>query len=166
MHSSASDSVSSVPSAAQIEAAALQAEIQSNAGWLFWIGGLTLVNTVLIQSGSDLSFALGLLVTLLADSLAAQGELSTAVVLGFDAVLIGLCVLFGIFARRGARWAFICGLLFFGADSLLLIPIFLAGEIPIVSAVIHAWAIFALFKGLGASHRLVKLDGANPFTSA
>jgi len=72
--------------AAAVEPAAVNPIAQSGARWFWWIAGLSLINTVLIHTGSDLSFVVGLGITLMADIIFANERL-----IGFaiDAIVLG-----------------------------------------------------------------------------
>ena len=62
-----------------------------------------------------------------------------------NAIAIGVFALFGIFAQKGSKAAFILGLLVYSGDTALL---FLGGFTtpPIVSIVIHGIFLFGIIK--------------------
>jgi hypothetical protein len=129
----------------------------NGASWFFWIGGLTLVNTVLFLIGSKYGFASGLGLALFVAvilEMASQGSLVWLTVL-LDLPLIALLFFFGRQARRGAAWPFVVGGIFYLLDLGLIL---LAEDW--ISAVIHALALFAFFSGWRAVRALRRLEAA------
>jgi len=109
--------------APRLDHAALAREhpaILSDANWLWWIAGLSLINTVLTHTGSETSFAVGLGFTLLADAFFRD---LPVVALAIDLVAIGTLGALGWFARRGQLWAFLTGAGLYGLDTLIFIPL-------------------------------------------
>jgi hypothetical protein len=122
--------------------------IKSAAHWFWWIVGLSLINTVLIHSGSQTSFAVGLGFTLLADVVFREWMV---VALVFDVLVIGFFVAMGVFAVRGHRWAFLIGGLVYAADAL----IFLYFQ-DFLALALHGWALFSITTGGMTLHRAIK----------
>lgn len=120
--------------------------IADGASWLFWIAGLSLVNFVILLSGSNFGFAIGCLAV---DAMAALGHGGNFVFLAIGALLIALWAGLGVFARRGHVWAFAVGIVFYALDCLLLLVAF-----DMVSAAIHGWILFKLFGGLKGAWEL------------
>lgn len=124
--------------------------IRDGANWFYWIGGFSLLNAVIWALGSDWGFALGLAIAgifqgigqgLVGDTVAGRG-------VGFALQLIptGVTLALGWFAgQRRQRWAFILGMTGFVLDGLLYL---LASSV--VGVLIHAYALFAIFKGFRA----------------
>lgn len=128
--------------------------IVRSAQWFWWILGLSLINTVLIHSGSDTSFAIGLGFTLVSDTLLQSMK---AVALLVDAAVYGFFFCMGWFAVRGHRWAFLVGTLLYAGDGI----IFLIAQ-DFVALAIHAWAIFALTSGGIALHKAIRAAAVTP----
>lgn len=134
--------------------------VKSGADWFLWIAGLSVVNIISIMSGSGFGFIIALAVT---DEISrfcfrlseSSGAVSTVAV-GLSAVLnfivIGLFVLFGLFARKGHLWAFIVGLVFYSIDSLLCV---VSGQWLMLA--FHAWATFSIVLGLRSALALRRL---------
>jgi hypothetical protein len=108
---SSSPSLDPLPSVSAAAQAETTAALHKGANWLFLIGGLSVVNTVTLISGSQWLFLGGLGVTELAAAIAMH--------LGTKGQLIGLFinlwataffVVLGFFARKGQKWAFITGM--------------------------------------------------------
>lgn len=126
-------------------------ETLSGANWFFWIAALTFVNSMIILSGFDWAFVLGLAVTLIFDVAASMisevggssgftGFHLVAVVINLIAVSV-FCVL-GFFARKGAGWAFIVGMILYGIDMLVCLLL-----LSFVGLAIHAFALYCIYRG-------------------
>jgi hypothetical protein len=114
--------------------------VRSAGRWFWWIAGLSLVNTVLFFSGSDINFVLGLGMTALTNSMFA-GSLTVAVALA--ALGIGFYFFIGLLAQREQAWAFYLGLVVYALDALIYLRF--QDWLPVA---FHAYAIFAIFKGV------------------
>ena len=125
------------PSKKDIAAAA--PGVLSAARWFWWIAGLSVVNTVLIHSGSDTSFVVGLGFTMFADVLFKSVK---AVAFGIDAVAILFFFLMGRYALRGHLWAFIVGGVVYAGDAL--IYLYFKDYMPLA---FHAFALFQIGRG-------------------
>jgi hypothetical protein len=90
--------------------------VMSAARWFWWIAGLSLVNTVLVQTGTDANFVVGLGITSAADVFFAGAKAIGFIV---DAVAIGFFVLIGWQAQRGRLWAFYVGIGVYVLDALI-----------------------------------------------
>jgi hypothetical protein len=144
--------------------AALVAQRDSGAGWFFWIAALTLVNSLLIVFGSEMTFGLGLGFTLLVDAVSTDiAQKTPSMAAGarvfeifFDIAAIGLTLLWGFLGRKGQNWAMLTGLILLALDTLLLIAA--TGGSGIVGILIHGWAIFSIFAGWKAGKELARLE--------
>jgi hypothetical protein len=123
--------------------AAAMAAVRSRASWFYWIAGLTAANAVADLVGAGFHFVIG---TALVDAFMAMGTVSAAmrpVGIALSVLLIGTMVLFGWFASRAYRWAFIVGILLYGVDAVLCLVFS-----EWLSLAFHAWAIWRLVEGL------------------
>jgi len=130
----------------------------SGANWYFWIAGLSMINTIILMSGGQWSFIIGLGLTQIIDSIALQmgAELvGFAKIIAFiiDLCIAGIFVLFGVFARKKHVWAFIVGMILYAFDGLLFLLIK-----DFMSLGFHVFALFFLFGGLKAVQEIKKLD--------
>ena len=128
--------------------------IIGGAGWFWWIAGLSLVNTVLIHSGSNTNFVIGLGFTLVAD---AMFKAYKVVAFSIDAVALGTFAGLGFLARRGQLWAYVTGLVLYALDAL----IYLAFQ-DWMSVAFHGLALFYLFRGARQLHADLKTAAAEP----
>lgn len=113
--------------------------VASAARWFWWIAGLSLVNTVLIHSGSDTSFVVGLGFTLIADVMFATIK---PLAFAIDAFAIGFFALMGWLCLRGYFWAFIVGAVLYAADGLIYLKF---GDMMPVG--FHVFALFFIVRG-------------------
>ena len=142
------------PQAALVEARMrLEHQFRGGANWFYWIAGLSLINSIAQLSGSGWRFIVGLGITQIVDYIAHQaGTIGTVAALVIDVFAASVFVLFGLFARKGQRWAFLVGMVLYGLDGLLLLvgPDFLG-------LAFHAFALYQIFRGLGALKLLQQL---------
>lgn len=138
----------------------LQSRMKGGASWFYWIAGLSIINTVIVLSGSNWHFLAGLGITDVITYVAQKaGNVGTVVALVLNAFALGMFVLFGVFAHKRHTWAFIVGMTIYGLDAL----IFLLGH-DILSIAFHAFALFQIFKGMQAANALTELERSQPQT--
>lgn len=120
-----------------------------NAGrWLYWVAGLSVVNFVLILSGSSWGFALSMGFTDAAAYIASESDgIVKTVIMGIGGVVILGIVGLGWQACEGKMWAFIAGIAILLLDTLLLLP---GGVDSLFSIGFHAYAIWCLYTGIRA----------------
>jgi hypothetical protein len=144
------------PDLARFEASNRRA-IDQSANWFYWIAALSLINSLIIMSGSTWSFVFGLTFTKVVDALATQYRVTgfaAIVCLGLNVCAIAAFVILGYFARRCNMWAFVVGLILFVMDTLLL----LIGS-DVYSFAFHAYVIYKLVGGVMALRRHRQLVG-------
>lgn len=139
-----------------LEKLKIEKQFQSGADWFFWIAGLSLINSVILLAGSEWGFIIGLGITRIIDiiglSIAEEvGIAGKIIALIFDIIAAGVFVLFGVFARKRYKWAFITGMILYALDGL----IFLLVQ-DLLSIGFHVFALFCIFSGFKA---LGKLSG-------
>ncbi|MCH8048228.1 MAG: hypothetical protein IID44_31420 [Planctomycetes bacterium] len=129
----------------------------SGANWFFWIAGLSIVNSVLMLSGTGWGFIIGLGMTQMIDVIATEialQEKEAATVLklvafGFDLVVAGMCAGVGLLARKRFAWAFILGMILYAMDGM----IFLLFQ-DWLSFGFHVFALYGIWNGLKALRQL------------
>jgi hypothetical protein len=72
-----------------------------------------------------------------------------AIALVINALIAGVYVVLGVFARKRHSWAYITGMVFYGLDGLLFL--FFAAWLNVA---FHAFVLFRLFGGLKACREL------------
>lgn len=139
-----------------VEEAVAARQAQIGASWFNWIAGLTLINVVTALFGLSWTFLLSLLLPIAIAEEAHKAH-SDATYTG-TAILtllgVGLFLLFGQSAKKGARWAFVTGLIFYGIDALFWLG---AAQSRWLGLALHAYALWRIGGGLGAANRLAAL---------
>ena len=132
---------------------------KQGANWFHWIAGLSLVNSILIMTGADIHFPVGLGITQIIDVIALEiGAGAQIVGLMMSLMVAGLFVFFGVMAQKRHTWAFIAGLILYGLDGLLFVLVS-----DWLSIAFHAWAFFGVLSGLKATNQLAA-DPIGPVT--
>jgi len=91
-------------------------QAKSGANWFFWIAGMSIFNSFVHLLGGSLNFVIGLGATQVIDALTTMmsQENGDSFFLGIglvlDLIVVGLFVLFGVFAQRLHRWALVVGI--------------------------------------------------------
>lgn len=145
----------------QAAIAELTRRMKGGASNFFWIAGLSAINTVLSIVGSDTRFVIGLGITQFVDGVAYYAGLEvpeastilTIIAVLIDLVIVGIFVLFGYFAAKGRRWAFIAGMILYAIDALLILILQ-----DWLGLAFHVFFLFGLFGGLRALNDLQKLE--------
>jgi hypothetical protein len=132
----------------------------SGGAWFYWIGGASILNTILNAAGTQWGLAVGLGITYFIDALAQ--DLSNTVRTPIYAVIIDVAVagtflLLGRAARRGSLGWYAVGIIVYFLDGLLFV---LAADI--LGIAVHAIAIFGLISGWRASRSLKKVEAPAP----
>jgi hypothetical protein len=120
---------------------------QANAGGLtsgnvfFVIAAFSAINAVLILSKAPIVFALGLAITRVSP------DTSIGFVVALNAIAIGAFVALGFFAARGAKAAYIIGLVLYAGDLAVLL-LSANPALHIVSIAVHGIFLFSIFKAM------------------
>lgn len=132
------------PDDTQRELADLQSNLQSSARWFYWITGLSLINTIIIFSGGGVSFIVGLGITQIIDGIVFEAS-STAkfIALFINVSISGMFAIFGYFALKQEKWAFIVGMVLYFLDGLIFLLVS-----DWLSIGFHAFVLFSLFAGV------------------
>ena len=134
----------------------LQTQVKTGANWFYWIAGLSLVNTIAALSGSDWRFILGLGLTQFVDAVATQvGGVGKIAALVIDFFIAGIFIVFGVFAGKAMKWAFIVGMTLFALDTLLCVLVQ-----AWLSVAFHAYAMWAIWRGYSAIGELQTQAGS------
>ena len=132
------------------EIAGLESKIESSAKWFYWVAGLSVVNTLIIFFGGEVSFIVGLGITQLIDGFVYEAsETAKFVVLFINILISGMFAIFGYFALKQEKWAFIVGMVLYFLDGL----IFLLVD-DWLSIAFHAYVLFSLFGGIKSLNKI------------
>jgi hypothetical protein len=121
------------------------AQMRSGGSWFYWVAALSLLNSI---AASRIRFVIGLGFTQVVDH---ELRGSSGVALLVDLLIAGLFILFGVFATKGHRWAFILGMILFALDGL----IFLLGP-DWLGIGFHLFVLYCLFRGFTACRHLAR----------
>jgi len=130
-------------------------QAKSGANWFFWIAGMSIFNSFVHLLGGSLNFVIGLGATQVIDALTTMmsQENGDSFFLGIglvlDLIVVGMFVLFGVFAQRLHRWALVVGIVCYILDSL----IFLWLQ-DWFSLAFHAFVLYGLWRGWSATNQL------------
>ena len=141
----------------QFQLAQLDARGRSGADWFFWIAALSLVKSVILLSGGDTHFVVGLGVTLIADVIAKTiaeqnpeiAGTAQAVAFAFDLLVAGVVCLFGWLSRRGLLPVFALGMFLYLLDGLIYV---LIGAW--LSVGFHGFVLFCMGSGFMAYRQM------------
>lgn len=122
------------------------AQLKSSASWFYWIAGFSVINTIIVFTGSNWQFYLGLGVTQFFGLLGRElGNVGDGVALALNLIVAAMFVVFGVFAHKRHTWAFITGMAVYALDGVMLIP----AQVWI-GVGFHVFVLFFLFRGLKA----------------
>jgi hypothetical protein len=101
---------------------------ESGARWFFWVAGLSLINSIVILAEGRWNFLAGLGVTQVISALAVGlseqlGGAVTVVAIVLDAIVAGIFVGLGIFAKKQNTWAFVVGMVVYALDGLIFLMV-------------------------------------------
>ncbi len=144
---------------AQAVLAGLTDRMKKGANNFYWIAALSVINSFVLEFGGDSYFVVGLGSTLFVDSFFVEiaksfsdGAIVVKLIgLAISIFMAGIVALFGLFANRGKKWAFIVGMVLYGLDTLIM----LAFQ-EWMGLLFHAFFLYALFGGLQALNTLEK----------
>jgi len=126
------------------------ARARAGAKWFYWIAGLSMINSIVVLTGGNLHFVVGLGITSVVDALAKRvGSAGGVLDIIINGCMAGVFALFGVFALKMQKWAFVVGMAFYAMDGLLLL-----GARDILGVAFHAYVLFALYRGFTAAKQL------------
>jgi hypothetical protein len=124
--------------------------VRAGAKWFYWIAGLSMINSLVVIFGGKLHFVVGLGITSVVDAFARRvgsaGSVLDIIINGFVA---GIFVLFGSFAFKAQKWAFLVGMTLYLLDGLLLVSVK-----DYLGVAFHAYALFAIYRGFVVTKQL------------
>jgi len=121
--------------------------VRSGGKWFYWIAGLSIINSIVVITGGSFHFVVGLGITSIVDGLAKRvGSAGSALDVVINGFVAGLFVLFGTFAVKAQKWAFVVGMALYAMDGLLLLSLR-----DYLSAGFHAYALYSIYQGFQAA---------------
>ena len=135
---------------AALQLARIKARIRVSADWFFWIAGLSIVNSLIVEFGGHIRFIVGLGITEVVDAVISH-QASGIHTAGWivNIVIAGIFALFGKLGRDANKGAFIVGMVLYALDALLL-----ANYQVWLGVAFHAYALYRIYLGLSALNQL------------
>jgi MFS family permease len=141
--------------------AELRKNLCSSAGWFYWIAGLSILNTILILAGVEVSFVVGLGVTIVVDAigmaLVEQEGLDARVQWVTTILSVAFSLLFVFFGYAGTRqWMalYVVGMVLYGLDAVLCLVLGSYMQFGF-----HLLALFFLYKAFPVLKELRAFEG-------
>jgi hypothetical protein len=123
------------------------AQMRSGGSWFYWVAALSLINSIAAPR-MGVRFIIGLGFTKVVDH---ELRGASGVALLLDLLIAGLFILFGVFATKGHRSAFIVGMALFGLDGLIFLL-----ERDWLGVGFHVFVLYCLFRGFTACQHLAR----------
>jgi len=141
----------------EVEKSIFEQRAKKSGSWFYWIAGLSLLNSLIMVSGSDWHFLVGLGITEVFDVVGRRlGGPGSAVALVFGIGIAGTFAMFGYFASTMRLWAFVAGMILYALDGILLFSFS-----DYFSVAFHGLALYYLFLGMVATRKWSLLKPAN-----
>ena len=147
----------------QFQLAELDARGRSGADWFFWIAALSLINSVILLSGGDTHFVVGLGVTLIADVIAKTiaernpeiAGTAQGIAFAFDLLVAGMFCLFGWLSRRGLLPVLALGMFLYLLDVMIFVLMYIYLLVDAwLSIGFHAIVLFCMASGFRAYRQM------------
>lgn len=136
------------------ELADLYNNVRSSAKWFYWIAGLSLINTMIVFFGGGVSFIVGLGITQIIDGIVIETASTVKFIALFINILVsGMFAIFGYFALKHEKWAFIIGMVLYLLDGLIFL---LVNDWWSVG--FHAFVLLSLFAGIKSLRKIEALQ--------
>jgi len=135
-----------------VERYKLEQQRKGGAGWFLWIGGLSLINTILFLTQTDFNFIFGLGITQVIDGfVSAMPPAIRGVGVALDLVIAAVFAGIWYLAKRHT-WPFITGMIVYAADAVIFIVVQ-----EWIGVAFHAFALAAIVAGYKAASKLAEL---------
>ena len=133
-------------------------EVKKGASWFFWIALLSIINTIIIHLNGNLNFVIGLGITQIVDAFSIFQEpggfnLDKTTGLFINLLITSTFFLFGYHAKQKKSWAFIIGMVLYGLDGLIFLPLE-----DFLGFGFHVFALIMIFKGFQALRSLNNIE--------
>ncbi len=142
--------------------------VKGGANNFYWIAGLSVVNSLISIFNGGVTFVVGLGLTQIVDALAfvlardvPNGAIIFKVIdLVLSVVISGVFALFGLFAGKAHRWAFITGMVLYALDGLILLAFK-----DWLGFFFHLYFLWGIWSGLQALNKLKQVMPASQAVS-
>lgn len=141
-------------SQADLYVASLIGRLRSGTQWFYWIAGLSLINSLISTFGGHVSFIVGLGITQLIDGTVKDfGSNGLVIVWVANLLIAGFFCGVAHFGGKNITWITIVGLVLYVLDALIFLLVQDWWSIGF-----HAYATYAIWRGLSAGLELKKLQ--------
>jgi hypothetical protein len=121
---------------------------RTGAQWFYWIAVLSVVNFMILDG--KLRFGVGLGFTSVVHGLVNRaGSTGHVLDIVINACAAGAFIIFGYFATKVRKWAFLLGMTLYLMDGLLLVTVR-----DILGIGFHTYALYAISRGLAAAKQV------------
>jgi hypothetical protein len=125
-------------------------QTRSGARWFYWIAGLSLINSAIVVTGGSVHFMIGLGITSVVDAAVKRiGSAGLMIDAALNGCIAGVLIMFGAFASKARKWAFIFGMALYTADGVLVLS-----ARDYFGAGFHAYALWAIYRGYAAAQQM------------
>ena len=134
----------------QAELNELSVKVNKSAKWFYWIAAFSAFNTLVGYFEGNVSFVVGLGITQLIDGLVYNASDTIRLAALFIELIIAcMFALFGYFAVKEEKWAFLVGMTIYLLDGLIFILVQ-----DWLSIAFHVFVLVALFTGYKALQKI------------
>lgn len=139
-----------------------EATLKTSAGWFKTIAIFSVINTIIVTLQGRVNFLIGLGITQVIDgftiglsrtAFASNPGLLRLLTFAVNVGIALLFFMFGRFAQRNKRWAFILGMSLYALDGLIFIWVK-----DWLSLGFHAFALFMIYGGYQVGRKLAKIE--------
>lgn len=142
----------------------LDQKIKTGLNWFYWIGAMSILNSIIAATGSSVTFVIGLGITqfidgfmrAMADDLGGDGSFVRVIGWVIDIAIAGIFIILGILSKKRIRWLIITGMVIYAFDALLMILFK-----DILGMVFHGLAIVGIWGALKNMKQLQQLEEIN-----
>jgi hypothetical protein len=148
----------------------IENQAKNSAAWFYWIGGLSVINSVILIAGGTFSFIFGLALTQVIDGFAfvIDSELGsigpgvfTYIGLFLDILVAAVFIAIGYFARKGNQPVYIIGMVSYALDAVIAIAFQYW-----LGVLFHLIVVAGLIRGFYAFRKLAPIvDGTSSIES-
>ena len=123
-----------------VQSLAAAVAVRRGANWFYWIAGLSLVNTIVVLTGGNFHFVLGLGITGVTDAF--RSPQARMVGYFIDLLVLGFFLMCGYMAGKLHKWAFVMGMGFYALDAALT-----AMAQDWISFAFHVYVLVCIWRG-------------------
>jgi hypothetical protein len=146
----------------------LDNKIRSGLNWFYWIGAMSILNSVIAATSGSISFVIGLGITqfidgfmlALAKDIPQGGSILQIIGWIINLVIAGFFILLGFLSKKRIRWLIITGMAFYALDAIIIILFR-----DYIAVLFHGWALFSLWGALSNMKKLRQLEELNSVES-